>query len=253
MNPDAANRRADGTAPDDAERARTARLYDAMAADYSAANDDNAFNAHYERPATTALLGDVRGLRVLETGCGPGHLTRWLVDHGARVTAVDISPAMVELAKARVGRDATVLVADAAEGLPFAGDASADLVVSSLMLHYIRRWEPVLATFRRVLTSSGRVVLSTHHPFMDARLHSPENYFTVKQVTERWTKGANEYDVTFWRRPLTAMSDAMTSAGFVIEKLVEPEPAAELAERDPDAFRALSTQPTFLFFVLRTA
>lgn len=43
---------------------RTARQYDAMAADYAAENAENAYNAYYERPATIALLGPVQGLRV---------------------------------------------------------------------------------------------------------------------------------------------------------------------------------------------
>ena len=48
-----------------------------MAAEYSADNADNAFNALYERPATIALLGDVKGRRVLDAGCGSGLLTQW--------------------------------------------------------------------------------------------------------------------------------------------------------------------------------
>jgi hypothetical protein len=47
-----------------------ANQYDAMAADYSADNEDGPFNNYYERPATVALLADVSGKRVLEVGCG---------------------------------------------------------------------------------------------------------------------------------------------------------------------------------------
>jgi hypothetical protein len=54
------------------EGKRGAREYDAMAADYAAETEDNAYNASYERPATIALLGDVDGRRVLEAGCAAG-------------------------------------------------------------------------------------------------------------------------------------------------------------------------------------
>jgi SAM-dependent methyltransferase len=80
---------------------RTAMEYDAMGADYEAANKEGSFNAYYERPATIDLIGDPDRLRVLEAGCGPGLLTEWLTRHGAAVTAFDIGPEMVRLARTR--------------------------------------------------------------------------------------------------------------------------------------------------------
>ena len=76
-------------------------------------------------------------------------------------------------------------------------------------------------------------------------------YFATKQVTERWHKGSGEFDVTFYRRPLTAMTHAICSSGFVIEQLVEPEPVPELRDRDPAAYEQIRTKPRFLFFRLR--
>lgn len=231
----------------------TARQYDAMATAYALDNADSAFNAYYERPATISLLGDVAGRRVLDVGCGAGPLTAWMADHGAEVTGMDVSPAMLQLAKDRIADRATFVVADLSEPLPFAGDATFDLVVASLVLHYVADWEAPLREFHRVLRRDGAVVLSTHHPAMDWQLHSIEDYFAVKQVTEIWPKGSRDFQVTFWRRPLSAMAAAIAAAGFVIERLVEPEPVAALRPRDQQAFDLLSTQPRFLFFRLRPA
>jgi len=228
----------------------SALQYDAMASECAADNDDNAFNAGYERPATIALLGAVAGQRVLEVGCGAGPLTEWLVDQGATVTAVDISPAMLDLARQRVGTGADFHLADVSAPLTFADDGGFDIVVASLVLHYVEHWEPVLREFRRVLTPHGKVVISTHHPAHDWQLHSPDNYFAVKQVSEIWEKGSGAYEVTFWRRPLTAMTSAFAAAGFVIERLVEPEPLADVHDRDPEADQILRTEPGFLFFRL---
>jgi len=55
--------------------ALTARQYDAMGEAYRTANDARGVTAYYERPATIGLLGDVRGKRVLDAGCGPGALS----------------------------------------------------------------------------------------------------------------------------------------------------------------------------------
>ena len=221
-----------------------------MGTAYRAANDEGSFNAYYERPATISLMGNVTGLRVLEAGCGPGALTQWLVDHGATVTAIDVSPEMVRLAGQRVGDRAQILTADLAEPLTFLADASADLIVASLVLHYLADWTAPLSEFHRVLTPSGAVVFSTHHPAMDWQLHSPDDYFAVKQVTETWHKGGQPFEVTFWRRPLTAMTAAISGAGFVIDRLVEPDPSPELRQRHPQDYDKIRTRPGFLFFRL---
>jgi ubiquinone/menaquinone biosynthesis C-methylase UbiE len=222
-----------------------------MAADYAADNSENVSNSLYERPATIELIGEVKGLEVLDAGCGAGSLTSWLVEHGATVTAFDVSPSMVALARQRVEDQATLLVADLAEPLSFAETGRFDLVVASLAMHYVRDWVQVLKEFKRVLKTDGSVVFSTHHPTMDARIHSPENYFAIKQVTEEWEKGTGTYEVTFWRRPLTAMSEAISEAGFVIERLVEPMPVEEAAAKDPAVYAAFTSQPGFLFFRLQ--
>jgi ubiquinone/menaquinone biosynthesis C-methylase UbiE len=232
------------------ESERTARQYDAMGVVYGAGNEEGSYNAYYERPATISLLGDVKGLRVLDAGCGPGALTSWLVDSGAAVTAIDVSREMVRMTRDRVADRARVLVADLAEPLRFAADASVDLVVASLVLHYLADWAGPLAEFRRVLAPGGAVVFSTHHPAMDWQLHSPDDYFAVKQVTEVWTRDGESFDVTFWRRPLTAMTTAISTAGFVIDRLVEPAPAAELRQRDPQNYEKIRTSPRFVFFRL---
>jgi ubiquinone/menaquinone biosynthesis C-methylase UbiE len=228
---------------------RAARQYDAMAAEY-AADNDGAYNVYYERPATIALLGDVEGRDVLEVGCGAGQLTEHLVEHGAKVTACDVSGEMVRLARTRVGDRANLLVANIEEPLSFANDGNFDIVVASLVMHYVRDWEPVLREFHRVLRPAGAVVFSTHHPTMDWEL-TPASYFETKQITETWKKGSGEYEVTFWRRPLTAMTHAIAASGFVIEQLVEPEPLRELYARSPRDYTDLATKPRFLFFRLR--
>lgn len=227
-----------------------ARQYDAMAAEYSADNDEGAYNAYYERPATIELLGDVAGLDVLEVGCGAGPLTEYLVEHGAKVTASDVSAEMVHLARVRVGDRAGFVVANIEEPLSFAEDGSFDLVAASLVMHYVRDWEPVLREFHRVLRPIGGVVFSTHHPTMDWEL-TPANYFETRQITETWRKGSGSYEVTFWRRPLTAMTHAIAASGFVIEQLVEPEPSRKLYARSPRDYSILATKPRFLFFRLR--
>jgi SAM-dependent methyltransferase len=225
-------------------------IYDQFAAAYSADNEANAFNALYERPAMLALLGDVRGKRVLDAGCGAGALAEALLDGGALVTGLEISERMAELARARLERRATIHVADLSAPLAMYPDASFELVAASLVLHYLQQWEPALLELRRVLVPDGALVLSTHHPTMDWQLHGG-SYFATREITETWLKGGVPATVKFWRRPLTAMIASFRACGLVLEDVVEPMPVDACAERFPDAYASLTTSPRFLFFRLR--
>lgn len=226
--------------------ALAAAQYGAMAAAYAAFNAVSSANEHYERPATIGLLGDVAGKVVLEAGCGAGALTEWLVEHGARVTAFDVSQEMLALAAARLGDRATILRADLGEELGFAQTAGFDVVVASLVLHYLRDWDRPLAELRRVVADNGTVVLSTHHPAWDWQEHSPDDYFSLRQVTETWIRDGRPFEVTFWRRPLRDMTRAIADAGFLIDRLVEADPVPELATLRPDDDRQLRSAPFFL-------
>ena len=57
----------------------------------------------------------------------------------------------------------------------------------------------------------------------------------------------------FWRRPLHAMTDAFTAAGFRLATISEPQPDPAARERFPDEFHDLSTKITFLFFVVEAS
>src|SRR5207237_1277242 len=82
--------------------------YEAIAERFAEHSETSAHNAFCERPATLSLLPDVRGMRVLDAGCGPGFYTEWLARHGADVVGIDGSAKMVALTRKRVGPSAAV-------------------------------------------------------------------------------------------------------------------------------------------------
>jgi hypothetical protein len=51
--------------------------------------------------------------------------------------------------------------------------------------------------------------------------------------------------------PLTQLSDEIASAGFVIERLVEPTPEREMATTHPETYTRLMTEPGFVLLKLR--
>ena len=228
--------------------------YDDFAEAYSAENETSLNNAYYERPAMLALAGDVTGRRILDAGCGSGPLFAALRDRGAAVTGFDQSAGMLELARRRLGADADLRVADLADPLPYPDD-SFDDVVASLVLHYLRDWGPALAELRRVLRTGGRLIASVNHPTAEYCIERMAgrrpDYFETYNSTDEWTWGGRTALLSFWNRPLHAMTDAFTAAGFRISAIDEPQPVPAAREVFPDDFHLLATAPSFLFFVLQ--
>ncbi|KOG52001.1 class I SAM-dependent methyltransferase [Streptomyces varsoviensis] len=230
--------------------------YDGFAEAYTAANETNLVNAYYERPAMLALAGDVAGRRILDAGCGSGALFAALRDRGAMVSGFDASAEMLQLARRRLGDGADLRVADLGGPLPYPDDTFDD-VVASLVLHYLEDWGPALAELRRVLKPGGRLIASVDHPFAVNLIHreagreAENDYFDTANWTVEWTIGGHTALVSRWNRPLHAMTEAFTGAGFRITVISEPEPDPAAREMFPEAIAATPRFLCFLFFVLQ--
>jgi SAM-dependent methyltransferase len=121
------------------------------------ADDDYLDHETWVRPAF-GQLGDVRGLDVLDYGCGHGMAAVVLARRGARVTAFDLAPAYVAEARRRAaanGVDVECLQADG-ERLPFA-DAAFDRVWGNAVLHHLDI-DKAARELRRVLRPGGVAV-----------------------------------------------------------------------------------------------
>ena len=170
------------------------------------------------------------------------------------MTGFDKSAGMIELARRRLGGDADLQVADLGSALPFP-DNTFDDVTASLVLHYLEDWGPALAELRRVLRPGGRLIVSVEHPFAITLMHREAgrkaDYFATSNRTEEWTMGGQTARMSFWDRPLHAMTDAFTAAGFRIAVISEPAPAPAARELFPDVIAAKPRFLCFLFFVLQ--
>jgi len=217
--------------------------YEDIADRYAAEVDTRPINAFYERPAVLSLLPPLAGTRVLDAGCGPGWYTEQLLARGADVTAVDAAPRFVELTRARSGNRARVLQADLSQPLDFAADGAFDLVLSTLALHYVRDWDALQRELARVLRPGGHLVFSTHHPMMTWQLYRSPDYFATELLESEWDVVGK---VSFYRRPLTAITEALAGAGFVIERLVEPQPTEAFRHASPEEYELYMKAPWYL-------
>ena len=219
--------------------------YDAIAGRYAGEIDERPWNALYERPTTLALLPAVNSIDVLDAGCGHGWYADWLARHGARVVAVDRSAAMVTLAEARVRDRVRVIQGDVSDLRHVLADQTFDLVLSSLVLHYLTDLSAAFVECARLLRPGGTLVFSTHHPVHDQISLLDPGYLNAELIEEEW--GWLGEKMRYYRRPLRDLTDPLVDAAFVIERICEPTPSEELRLKDPKGYDRLCRLPAFIF------
>jgi SAM-dependent methyltransferase len=121
-----------------------------------------------EWPSLRAMLPDLRGLGVVDLGCGFGWFCRWAHEQGAAaVLGIDVSEKMLARARAETGDPTIVYERADLEHLELPR-ASFDLAYSSLALHYVERLRELLAVVQHALKPGGRLVFSVEHPVFTA-------------------------------------------------------------------------------------
>jgi SAM-dependent methyltransferase len=176
----------------------TTLMYTLYAGDYEKAISNNVYNAHLERPSMLSMLPDLKDKSVLDLGCGPGVYAEHFINHGATVTAYDISPDMIDIVKKKFGKKLLAYVADLNDGLPDELDSSYDLIVCPLTIHYIEDLAIFFKDVRRVLKGDGFFYFSTHHPMVDFQSSPSGNYFKRELITEEWNTIGHPVTVQFY-------------------------------------------------------
>lgn len=124
-----------------------------------------------ETAVFTRFAEELRSARVLELGCGAGRITRHLIDLADSVVGIDVSPAMIEYCKRRVGR-AAFLVSDLRD-LSAHDDASFQVVVAGAnVLDAVSHEDRInaLRDIRRTLVPGGLLYFSSHNRNSSAAL-----------------------------------------------------------------------------------
>ncbi|MGW8945448.1 class I SAM-dependent methyltransferase [Streptomyces koyangensis] len=191
--------------------------HDTVSSAYADLVSDPAALDPLSRATLTAFAEIVRdsGLGpVADLGCGPGHLTARLASLGVAASGVDVSPAMVELARAtHPGLRFSVGTMTALE----IGDAT----LGGVLAHYSTHHTPpellptVFAEFHRTLAPGGHLLLAGH---VGAGTH--------RRPTHAY--GGHPVSYTSHRLPPDRLAALLREAGFTVTAQLTQEPDAEL-------------------------
>lgn len=190
------------------------------------------------------LTPEIGGSEVVDVACGQGIASRHLASRGAKVTGIDFSEAMIDLAERHgtpKGPDIRYLVDDA-QTLSKLEDATFDGAVCQLGLMDIADLDATLAAISRVLKPEGWFVFVISHPcFLVPYAYKTETpagpgLTVTGYFEERFWRSTNPEGVRRagnYHRRLSTYINALSNASFRIEIADEPHPDQLLAKQQP--------------------
>lgn len=157
-----------------------------------------------------AILQEISFSNCLEIGCGTGKNTVWLETKAQHVTAVDLTPAMIEKAKQKVQtKKVTFEIADINQDWNFAKEKY-DLVTFSLVLEHIENLVPIFEKLSNCIKPNGYVYIGELHPF--------KQYAGSKA---RFNNGFGEEVVECYNHHISDSINAASKYGFELKLLNE--------------------------------
>jgi SAM-dependent methyltransferase len=187
--------------------------YDRIATDYVERIAGELEHKPFDRAYLDRLADDLAGAGpVIDLGCGPGHIGRYLHDRGVEVSGLDLSPRMIEEAR-RLNPGMRFVVGSMLD-LPYA-DAGLDaLVAFYAIIHFDPgQLDQALREFARVLRRGGLAAVAFH--VGDETLHRDE-----------WW--GHPVSMDFHLLDPADVSRRATAAGFVVEEVLERDPNPEV-------------------------
>lgn len=197
-----------------------------------------------EWPVFRALLPDLYDRKVLDLGCGFGWHCRYAREQQARsVVGVDLSEKMLARARESTNDSAIEYRRLAIEDIDFSAEEF-DVVLSSLALHYVERFDIVCQKVHYCLVPGGSFVLSVEHPIFTALAaqdwycgqHGERLHWPVDHYQDEGPRLARflDHDVVKYHRTVATYVNTLIDSGFTMTKLSEPHPTRELLDTHPE-------------------
>lgn len=204
--------------------------------DYLSLDDVDFESYDYPTDKDLNIIGNVKGLNVLEIGSGSCNCGIALAKKGAKVICSDISQEQLKIGMKvaeKAGVKISVIRSDMTD-LSFADSNSTDLVISMSAVMYVEDFNKVCFEVSRVLKHGGRFIFSTNHPFImcvgATELWAGEkanpNYSYKGPVEWKWDKD-DAYVFTTYRRQISDYVNMLADNKFMIKRMEELFPVTD--------------------------
>jgi SAM-dependent methyltransferase len=214
-------------------------------------------NDTLEKPVIFELVGDLTNQRILDLGCGDATFGREALAHGCQsYLGIEGSRHMIENAQKNLAGTPGQVVLATLEAWDYPA-ATFDLVVSRLVLHYIKEVDTVFTKVYQTLVAGGRFVFSVEHPVITSCDRGwlgkgprqdwlVDDYFQAGRRLTSWMGG----QVVKYHRTVEHYFVGLQRAGFAVESIREAEPQRQWFD-DDETYQRRQRIPLFLIMAGR--
>jgi len=205
-------------------------------------------------PTILKILGNVKNKRILDAGCGAGYFCRKLARKGAKVTGIDISNNLIEIAKSKEKGQSLGIsyYAGSTSNLGMLSSSTFDVVVSNMALMDTLNLKKAIQEISQVLKTNGKLVFSISHPCfasssknewekqpLDSERNEDRLYRKIDRYFDRGRVIWSMYgfpSVSSFHRTLSDYINLLITNEFVITHFEEPVPDPRAVEEHPRDF-----------------
>jgi malonyl-CoA O-methyltransferase len=153
---------------------------------------------------------DLQDKTVLDAGCGTGYFCQFAEKNGAsKITGVDLSPAMIEIAKKNCHKTEFKCLDFSSHSL---GENLFDFVICALVLGHITNLDSVIKNISKALKSGGIFLLTDFHPAL-----------TLRHEKRTFKTGGGWFEIRHYLHPLEEIILTIKKNGFELDVIEEPE------------------------------
>lgn len=192
------------------------------------------------RPYVLDLMGEIKGEKVIDLGCGEGYLSRKISKKGGKVTGVDISSEMIDKAEKQEKRNnlgikyyvGSILKLDKIKPSYY------DVAISVMVFNSLEKnseWDLALENINSVLKKKGNLIIAVQHPF--EIIHKPktewiritknknDSYWDEEGIYKKlFRSDGSNFKTENKNRAFSTIINKLIKNGFIIEKVLEPRP-----------------------------
>lgn len=209
------------------------------------------YNEYLEMPTTLKVLGNVKGKKILDMGCGTGLYTKIIKKKGAKVKGIDLSEGMIKIAREEV--PGVEFKVGSAEKLPYK-NKEFDIVLAALMMEYFSSWNKVLKEVKRVLKPNGLFIFSTGNPVVNTlhrfyykgrKFREIKDYFKEGVRVREWELKDGTVNMKWYHRTYGTIIKSLVRHGFEIIDYEDAKPLKKSKKYFPEDYKKNLDRPFF--------
>jgi ubiquinone/menaquinone biosynthesis C-methylase UbiE len=207
------------------------------------------YREYFNKPEMLKFVGNLKGKKVLDAGCGDGYWSRIFAKQGAKVIGVDLSSMMLEKARQEEEKEELSITYKKCSftDLSCFENESFDVIFSFMALMDGPDCDKATKAFFRILRPEGDLFFNITHPCFVTENHrwfndddekrklAVRGYFSDEPYIVRWKFSAlrdrndiKNFESLYFPRTVSTYVNELIDAGFMIKRFVEPRPSEQL-------------------------